>query len=57
MMRRQAGTAFGIRIAMENFRTMEESNDVWVPTRMEREGEWYFVGLLGLKLDGLMMRG
>ena len=25
MMRRQAGTAFGIRIAMENFRTMEES--------------------------------
>ena len=54
MMRRQAGTAFGIRIG-EGFEVL--LNDVWVPTRMEREGEWYFVGLLGLKLDGLMMRG
>ena len=31
-------------------------NDVWVPTRMEMAGEWYFVGLSGLKLDGLMVR-
>lgn len=25
--------------------------------RRAKEGEWYFVGLLGLKLDGLMVRG
>lgn len=31
-------------------------NDVWVPTRMEMAGEWYFVGLPGLKLDGLTVR-
>lgn len=31
-------------------------NDVWVPTRMEMAGEWYFVGLPGLKLDGLRVR-
>ena len=31
-------------------------NDVWVPTRMEMSGEWYFVGLSGLKLDGLTVR-
>lgn len=31
-------------------------NDVWVPARMEMAGDWYLIGLPGLKLDGLMVR-
>ena len=33
-------------------------NDVWVPARVEMgmDGEWYLVGLPGLKLDGLEVR-
>ena len=31
-------------------------NDVWVPARVEMDREWYLVGLLGLRLDGLEIR-
>lgn len=33
-------------------------NDVWVPARVEMgmDGEWYLVGLPGLKLGGLEVR-
>ena len=31
-------------------------NNVWIPARMEIENDWYLVGLLGLKLDGLEVR-
>ena len=31
-------------------------NDVWVPVRIEMDEDWYLVGLLLKRLDGLTVR-
>lgn len=31
-------------------------NEVWVPSRIEIDDDWYLVGLPGLRLEGLNVR-